>query len=303
MQIKKLNIYNFFILFFFVTFCKSQDYEFIKVDQNFINSLESHLDEVSVTVDYLDSYEERFNYLNSYNTLPIVYNSTQKIYVDKYLSYSWFHRLIGLSKYYFPLFERKLNQYGVPDELKYLSIVESSLNPRTTSVVGAKGLWQFMPETGDEMGLSQNDYINTFYDPVANTDSAVRYLKKLYKRYNDWSLAISAYNCGMGNVDKAIRKANSKNYWKVREYLPSETRAYYPSFVAVYYVFNFYKYHNIKPRYFKYSFNDLSMIKVSENTTLTVLSKTYNKELLYFANPQFLTDFVPKGSIVYVKKN
>lgn len=272
---------------------------YIKYNQKYIESLgeDSNIDETL----HLDTYKNRFAFLNQNTYLNIDYNDITYTYVKKYLSYRWYGKIIGLSTYYFPLFESKLNQYGMPLELKYLAVVESALNPRAGSWAGAKGLWQFMPATGAEYGIKQNSYINIFYDPVGNTDSAVRYLKDLYVQLGDWNLAISAYNCGAGNVRKAIKKAGSRNYWKVRPYLPKETQAYVPSFIAVNYLFNFYKEHNIRPQYFKFNFLDLKVIKVNETTSLDALGKQFNYEILKFANPQFTSSVVPKGSIVYVK--
>lgn len=272
---------------------------YIKYNQEYINSLgeDQDIDENL----HLDTFKERFAFLNENTPLNIDYNDITYSYTKKFLSYKWYSKIIGLSTYYFPLFESKLAQYGMPLELKYLACVESALNPRAGSWAGAKGLWQFMPATGGQYGIKQNDYVNIFYDPVGNTDSAVRYLRDLYKELGDWNLAISAYNCGAGNVRKAIRKAGTKNYWKVRPYLPKETQAYVPSFIAVNYLFNFYKEHNIRPQYFRHNFLDLKMIRIKETTTLEALGKSFDYNILKFANPQFLTSVVPAGSIVYVK--
>lgn len=279
---------------------KSQEKEtFIKYNDSYIKSLGEEED-INTSLEE-STFKERFNFLNANTPLPIDYNDITYTYVKKYLSYRWYGKIIGLSSYYFPLFEKKLAQYGMPLELKYLAVVESALNPRAGSWAGAKGLWQFMPATGGQYGIRQNEYINIFYDPVGNTDSAVRYLKDLYLELGDWNLAISAYNCGAGNVRKAIRKAGSKNYWKVRPFLPKETQAYVPSFIAVNYLFNFYKYHNIRPSYFKYSFLDLRVIKVNESTSFQALGKEFNYDLVKFANPQFTSNFIPKGSVIYVK--
>ncbi|MDR4895094.1 MULTISPECIES: lytic transglycosylase domain-containing protein [unclassified Chryseobacterium] len=272
---------------------------YIKYNQEYIKSLgeDQDIDENL----HLDTFKQRFAFLNENTPLNIDYNDITYSYTKKFLSYKWYSKIIGLSTYYFPLFESKLAQYGMPLELKYLACVESALNPRAGSWAGAKGLWQFMPATGGQYGIKQNDYVNIFYDPVGNTDSAVRYLRDLYKELGDWNLAISAYNCGAGNVRKAIRKAGTKNYWKVRPYLPKETQAYVPSFIAVNYLFNFYKEHNIRPQYFKHSFLDLKMIRIKEPTTLEALGKSFDYNILKFANPQFLTNVVPAGSIVYVR--
>lgn len=272
---------------------------FIKYNQKYIQSLG---EDKNINQDLsLDVFKKRFAFLNANTSLSIDYNDITYQYTKKYLSYRWYGKIIGLSAYYFPLFERKLAQYGLPLELKYLAVVESALNPRAGSHAGAKGLWQFMPITGGAMGIKKNDLVNIFFDPVGNTDAAARYLRDLYKEFGDWNLAISAYNCGAGNVRKAIRKAGTKSYWKVRPFLPEETRAYVPSFIAVNYLFNFYKEHNIRPMYFKYNFYDMKMLKVKENTSFKSLSKYYNYNILKFANPQFTTDIIPAGSIVYVK--
>lgn len=277
----------------------SQEETYIEYNSDYIKNLgeDTGIDEKLS----LNTFKERFDFLNANTHLNIDYNDITYQYVKKYLSYRWYGKIIGLSAYYFPLFEAKLSQYGLPLELKYLAVVESALNPRTQSWAGAKGLWQFMPATGAQMGLSQNQYVNTFYDPVANTDAAARYLRYLYKEFGDWNLAISAYNCGPGNVRKAIKKAGSKSYWKVRPYLPAETRAYVPSFIAVNYLFNFYKEHNFKPMYFKYNFFDLKMIKINNDTSFSEMSKFYDYSIIKFANPQFITDKIPAGSIMYVK--
>ena len=141
---------------------------------------------------------------------------------------------------YFPLFEKYLAKYEMPDELKYLSIVESGLEPRAISRAGAGGLWQFMPYTGRSFGLHQDFYIDDRFDPDAATEAACKYLKSLYKMFGDWELALAAYNSGPGNVRKAIRKSGyQKGFWKVYRHLPRETRSYVPQFVAIKYVLNY----------------------------------------------------------------
>lgn len=276
---------------------------FIKMDSKYIKSLgelNDSSEDFSSALD-LNTYKSRFNFLNVNTALSIDYNDVTFTYTKKFLSYRWYPKIIGLSVYYFPLFESKLDKYGVPRELKYLAVVESALNPRAGSWAGASGLWQFMPATGNQYGLTKNQYINTFYDPMSNTDAGARYLRDLYRMYGDWNLAISAYNCGPGNVNKAIKRAGSRNYWKLRPFLPKETQAYVPSFIAVNYIFNFYKEHGMKPKYFRYSFFDLKVIKINRTTTFAELSKDFNYSILKFANPQFLTNKIPAGSIVYAK--
>lgn len=158
-------------------------------------------------------------------------------------------RMLGLSEFYFPVFEEMLDKYNLPLELKYLAIIESALDPRAVSHAGAVGLWQFMYGTAKMLNIEITSFVDERRDPVKSTEAAVIYLKKLFGIYNDWNLAIAAYNCGPGNVDKAIRRAGGKtNYWEIYSFLPRETRGYVPLFVAATYVMNFYGEHNLVPR-------------------------------------------------------
>ncbi len=199
---------------------------FIKQDEKYLKELENLNNSSEIFDEALDlkTYKSRFDFLNRNTDLSIDYNDVTFTYVKKFLSYRWYPKIIGLSVYYFPLFESKLDHYGIPRELKYLAVVESALNPRAGSWVGASGLWQFMPATGAEYGLRKNELVNTFYDPMSNADAGARYLRDLYKQFGDWNLAISAYNCGAGNVRKAIRgparipALNSHMYYKHLKY-------------------------------------------------------------------------------------
>lgn len=158
-------------------------------------------------------------------------------------------RMLGLSNFYFPMFEEMLDKYNLPLELKYLAIIESALDPRAVSHAGAVGLWQFMYGTAKMLNIEISSFVDERRDPVKSTEAAVVYLKKLFGIYNDWNLAIAAYNCGPGNVDKAIRRAGGKtNYWEIYSFLPRETRGYVPLFVAATYVMNYYSEHNLIPR-------------------------------------------------------
>ena len=149
-------------------------------------------------------------------------------------------RLMALSDYYFPMFEETLDRHNLPLEMKYLAIVESALNPRAQSRVGATGLWQFMFSTGKMFGLDVNSYVDERSDPILATDAASKYLNSLYKSLGDWDLALAAYNSGPGNVAKAIRRSGGyKNYWNIRPHLPRETAGYVPAFLATMYIFEF----------------------------------------------------------------
>jgi len=157
--------------------------------------------------------------------------------------------MLGLGNYYFPMFEEALAKYGLPMELKYLPIIESALNPGANSVASAVGLWQFMYSTGKMYKLEISTFVDERRDPLKATDAAARYLRDLYNIYKDWHLVIAAYNCGPGNVNKAIKRSgDAKDYWKIYYRLPKETRGYVPAFIAANYVMNFYQSHNILPK-------------------------------------------------------
>lgn len=282
----------------------TSDTIFRPIDMEFVESIKTQPTKkksLYLKIGYEEFENRMFDYVylhNQNSTFDIHYNALLYPYVNKYLSYKWFEKIIGLSWYYFPLFEAKLQQYNLPSELKYLAIVESNLNPRATSHMGAKGLWQFMPATGTHYNLMHNNIVSLYYDPVASTDAACRFLSDLYKEFEDWGLAISAYNCGAGNVRKAIRKAKSTDYWKVRMYLPEETKSYYPSIIAVLYMFEFYQQHEIYPSYFKYNFFDNDIIVKDKNFD----AKLRQNDFFKFANPHLLKQEIPSGVHIYVKK-
>ena len=156
--------------------------------------------------------------------------------------------VMGRGELYFDMFEATLSKYGLPMELKFLSVIESGLRPQVKSRAGALGLWQFMYRTGKYYDLNENSYIDERMDPVLATDAACRYLKKLHEIYNDWNLALAAYNAGPGNVNKAIRRSGGKvDYWEVRPFLPRETQGYVPNFIAAAYLLTYHAEHNIVP--------------------------------------------------------
>ena len=149
--------------------------------------------------------------------------------------------MLGLSLYYMPIFEEALERHNMPNELRYLPVIESALVPNAVSRAGAAGLWQFMPATATGLGLEINSLVDQRRDPYLASDAAARYLKQLYKTYDDWSLAIAAYNCGPGNVNKALRRAGGgkKDFWEIYPFLPQETRGYVPAFIAANYIMNY----------------------------------------------------------------
>ena len=226
----------------------------------------------------------------SYNK---VVNNYIKMYTEK--RRDLVEVMLGLSAYYFPIFEETLDKYDMPLEIKYLAIIESALNPTARSRVGANGLWQFMYGTARNMKLEITSFVDERRDPIKATDAAARYLSKLHDIYGDWHLAIAAYNCGPGNVNRAIRRSGGKrNYWEIYYRLPRETRGYVPAFIAATYTFEYYKEHNLVPRYPEI---ELSVDTVMVNDYLhfdQVSAKLdIEKEQLRALNPMYRRDVIP----------
>jgi membrane-bound lytic murein transglycosylase D len=181
--------------------------------------------------------------------VPLDYNQFVQGYIDNYMGRrDEMSRIIGLSKYYFPIYEKAFREAGIPDEIKYLSIVESALNPNAVSRVGAAGPWQFMSETAKIYNLKMTDYVDERRDPIQASQAAAAYLKDAYMQFGDWLLAIASYNCGKSNVQNAMERTGANDYWSIRQYLPAETRGYVPAYIAISYVMNYYQRHNITPQ-------------------------------------------------------
>ena len=185
-------------------------------------------------------------------TIEMPFNSVVRQYIDMYTGRkrSLVESMLGMSLYYMPIFEQAIEKEGIPIELKYLPVIESAMNPDAVSRAGAVGLWQIMLPTARGLGLEINTLVDERRDPVRSSEAAARYLRELYDIYKDWSLAIAAYNCGPGNVNKALRRAGDdarKGFWAIYPYLPRETRGYVPCFIAATYVMNYYNKHNISP--------------------------------------------------------
>jgi len=197
-------------------------------------------------------YAKRMAILNEKTPFDLTYNKYVGAFIDLYVykKRDLTENCLGLSAYYFPIFEEILDKYDIPLEFKYLAIVESALNVKAKSRAGAAGLWQFMYRTGKYYDLEINSYIDERYEIYAATDAACRYFKNLYNTYENWELVIAAYNCGPGNVNKAIRRSGGKrNYWEIRKYLPRETRGYVPAFIAVNYAMNYKEEHNMRANF------------------------------------------------------
>ena len=241
-------------------------------------------------------------YVKKMSELPaemeLSYNQVVRSYIDSYV-----HRypknlskLLGLSQYYFPIFERELLAEGLPMELKYLPVIESALNPTARSKVGAMGLWQFMPYTGKLYGLEINSLVDERCDVIKSTKAAVKYLKDLYGIYNDWLLVIAAYNCGPGNVNKAIKRANKgTDYWAIYNYLPRETRGYVPAFIAVNYAMEYATdVYNICPSQVNMpALIDTVMVAERMHFEQIAANMPITVEQLRKLNPQYKLDIVP----------
>jgi len=243
--------------------------------------------------------------------MEMAYNDVVQKFIDRYsgrlrrsISY-----MLGASNFYMPIFEEALEMYQLPLELKYLPIIESALNPKAVSRVGAAGLWQFMPGTGKQYGLKLNSLVDERRDPVKSSQAAARYLRDLYKIFGDWNLVIAAYNCGPENINKAIRRANNvtslkgpdgeplpvvKDYWHIYPYLPRETRGYVPAFIAANYIMTYYSLHNICPMTTRLPAKT-DTVMVSRNVHLEQVAEVVglNIDLLRSLNPMYRRDVVP----------
>ncbi len=268
---------------------------------NFINnydSLEVQNDTIPVSQNL---YSPDSIYIKRLSALPfefkMTYNSTVKRYIELYTIKikNKLEVIIGLSDFYFPIFDEVLLAYQLPNELKYIPIIESALNPRAVSRTRAVGLWQFMKGTGKENGLTINSYVDQRRGLTESTWAAAKYLKNLYSIYNDWQLVLAAYDCGPGNVNRAIHRSGGKrNFWEIYRYLPRETRGYVPEFIGVAYAFNYYKEHRINPIPSTFPLQT-DTVMIYKNLHLRQVSEVLGlpMDILRKINPQYLKDIIP----------
>lgn len=231
------------------------------------------------------------------NVIEMPYNTVVRKFIDQYTGRlrHGIAMMLGASNFYNPIFEDALEAYQLPLELKYLPVIESSLNPGATSRAGAGGLWQFMPTTGKRYGLEINSLVDERRDPVKASYAAARMLKSLYEIFGDWTLVIASYNCGPANVNKAIKRAGGvRDYWKIYPYLPSETRGYVPAFIAANYVMNYYCEHNICPASTRLPMGTDTIV-VNRDVYFEQVSEVCNISMdeLKALNPQYRTSKVP----------
>ena len=245
-----------------------------------------------------DLLKERLESLNLTTPFNVEYNATVERFIRLYLKTrkDGISDLMDKAKYYFPIFEERLDKYNLPLEIKYLAIVESALEPNSRSHVGAKGLWQFMYNTGKQYGLNVTSYVDERSDPIKATEAACKYLESLYATFNDWDLALAAYNSGPGNVSKAIRRSGGlRNYWNIRQYLPAETRGYLPAFYATFYIFEYGAEHDIYPKNLKIDFFETDTVHVKKKITFSQIKKEVDIhiDLLRDLNPQYKLGIIP----------
>ena len=247
-------------------------------------------------------YIDRLKKMNS--IIPVQFNKVVKNAIIRYtermpLATS---RIIGLSTYYMPLFEEIFDEYGLPQELKAMAVIESALNPLAVSRARAKGMWQFMYSTGKIYGLEMTSYVDERFDPLTSCRAAARLLKDNYMIFGDWSLAIASYNCGAGNVNKAIRRSGGKtDFWEIYDYLPRETRGYIPAFIAALYTLNYYPEHGIVPAQISLPAH-VDTFHVDRNLHFQQISDNIGipMETLRDLNPQYLHDIIPGTEHTYI---
>ena len=256
------------------------------VETDFVNN---HLDEQEAVI------RER---------IPTVVTIVSPVYTPAVRAYlnSYIYRrpestanMLGWAKYYFPKFEKALEEQGLPTDLKYLSIVESALNPNAISKAGAGGLWQFMKPTAKECGLKCGTYVDERMDPEKSTKAAVQYLKTLYGMFGNWELVMAAYNAGPGRVRSAVKRAGTNDYWKVAKYLPLETQSYVPGFIAASYLMNFYAEHDLVPVDPTHALGELTAITMHEGISLPELARRsgLTTDIVKALNPCFLRNYIP----------
>ena len=245
---------------------------------------------VAVSGNQMVTYKQRLDAIKK--DVPLDYNEYVQGYIDIYLSAKErddMSHVLGLTKYYFPIYEKAFHDMGIPEEIKYLSIVESQLNPYAVSRVGATGPWQFMFTTARIYGLNIDDYVDERRDPIQSSYAAAAYIKDAYQEFGGWLLAIASYNCGKSNVVHAIEKAGgATDFWSIRQYLPVETRGYVPAYIAITYVMNYYARHNITPLACNFSVKT-DTVMVNRVVSLSSISQALSVDLaqLSILNPSY----------------
>ena len=256
---------------------------------------------VALTGFNTDTLKQRLERLEQRTPFDISYNPSLERVIKSFLlqKRGLMERMLVASQYYFPMFEEALDKYNLPLEIKYLAIVESALNPRAKSRVGATGLWQFMYTTGKMYGLQVNSYVDERSDPIKATEAACKYLSRLYAIFGDWDLVLAAYNSGPGNVNKAIRRSGGhRNYWNIRPYLPRETAGYVPAFQAAMYVLEYAPAYGLDKTESDWQLFETDTVAVKGTLTFKQISKFTGVPIaeIQYLNPSFKLDIIPNIS-------
>ena len=236
--------------------------------------------------------------LDARTPFEMTYNPVVKRYLERYLKFgtSRLSRMMAHGQYFFPMFEEHLDKYNMPLEIKYLAVVESALNPKARSYVGATGLWQFMYGTGKIYDLKVNSYVDDRNDPLKSTEAACQYMLKMYDVFKDWNLVLAAYNSGPGNVRKAIRRSGGKtSYWEIRPFLPRETSAYVPLFIAASYAMEYGHLYGIGPADIPVYYMETDTVRIAEQIHFKQIVDELgvDEAVLEFLNPQYKYKIVP----------
>jgi len=243
-------------------------------------------------------FEYYMRELDARTPFEMAYNPVVKRYLERYLKYGTkrLSRMMAHGEYYFPMFEEHLDKYNMPLELKYLAIVESALNPKARSYVGATGLWQFMYSTGKIYDLKVNSYVDDRNDPLKSTEAACQYMLKMYDVFEDWNLVLAAYNSGPGNVRKAIRRSGGKtSYWEIRPFLPRETSAYVPLFIAATYALEYGHLYGVGPAEIPAYYEGTDTVRITKQLHFKQLEERLGVDAntLEFLNPQYRYKIIP----------
>ncbi|GIZ08104.1 LysM peptidoglycan-binding domain-containing protein [Flavobacterium sp. UMI-01] len=257
--------------------------------------------DTSVKVDYelpTDLLKSRLEAMNAKSPFRIQYNENLENVIKSFLKYrrKSYERLMAVSEYYFPLFEETFAKQNIPLEIKYLAIVESALNPKAVSKMGATGLWQFMYHTGKQYDLKIDSYLDERSDPIKATQAAAQYMSNMHAIFGDWELVLASYNSGPGNVAKAIRRSGGKqNFWDIRNYLPKETQGYVPAFLATMYIYEYHKEHGIKPNRASLPHFATDTVMIKREMTFKQISDLLDvpMEQLQLLNPAYKLNTIP----------
>lgn len=256
--------------------------------------------------DTLNIFAERLKVLNDQTPMGLDYNIEVQHYIDSYKgrNKALISRMQSLKHLYFPLFERELDKFKLPLELKYLAIVESALQPKARSRSGATGLWQFMYLTGVHYGLNVSSYIDDRQDPYKSTVAACKYFIDLYEMFGDWNLVLAAYNGGPGYLQRKINEVGSYNFWDLHPHLKEETRNYVPKFIATNYIMNYYREHDITCDTIKRNFSEIDTLTIFAQTTVSTLSVMLclDESLIRELNPSFKEDIIPINANLFLPK-